>query len=224
MTETTTPIATDTTPLLDPSNPYYDTIIGTAIGYISGGINASHFQQALDLAKQHNIPITGISTAGNIVAAQSAFVAIVIAGINNGLSGVSNASFTTAIGTLAGTAGGPMAGAIVGGFYGAILDVISINVRENSYGGDAYDFQQHLERVLKDPEFWKIYNEHAEELYRPLLDPASDLGHWLGQNLPTPYDISQSAKVHPPHRSADFGFGRRWNRNTGNPNWYPFRL
>jgi Ca2+-binding RTX toxin-like protein len=45
--------------------------------------------------------------------------------------------------------------------------------------------------MLKDPEFWDLVEQHAEDLFKPLLDPLTELGHWLGQNLPTPYDIQQ---------------------------------
>jgi hypothetical protein len=155
-----TNIQNQNSPASNNQTPYYDAVVGAVIGYAAGGINSSHFQQAMDLAKQNKIPLSGINTAGNIVAAQFGMVAIISAALNNGVNGASNASFTTAIATLVGSAYGPDAGTFAGLAYGLLLDIISIKVRESNLGGQIYDFEQ----VLKDPEFWEIYNEHAEEL------------------------------------------------------------
>ncbi|WP_434150627.1 hypothetical protein ACR2R6_03800 [Methylocaldum gracile subsp. desertum] len=171
------------------SDSTYSSAIGAATGYISGAMNSAHFQQALDIAKAHGIPLagSGINAAGNFVSAQFAFVAILSAGLTNGANGVSNASFSAAMGALAGAAWGPAAGTAVGSAYGSLLDYISNKTHEYDVGGQIYD----LEQMLKDPEFWDLVEQHAEDLFKPLLDPLTELGHWLGQNLPTPYDIQQ---------------------------------
>lgn len=45
---------------------------------------------------------------------------------------------------------------------------------------------------LWDPEFWDLFAEHRDEMFNPLIKPLDALGHWIGQNLPTPEDIKDS--------------------------------
>lgn len=156
-------------------------------GFIAGGINASHFQAAADLIEKHGLPIDGLNAASNYTAAKFAFVAIVMGGLQNGATGVSNAAFSAAFGAFVGTLAGPAAGQVAGTAYGYLLDKISEKVHEYDLGGKIYDFQE----MLNDPEFWAIVDQYAADLFEPLLGPLDALGHWIGQNLPTPYEMSE---------------------------------
>jgi len=44
---------------------------------------------------------------------------------------------------------------------------------------------------MMDPAFWDAFADKGAEIFAPLLNPLSEVGHWLGQNFPTPYDIDQ---------------------------------
>ncbi|MFT6915291.1 MAG: Ca2+-binding RTX toxin-like protein [Motiliproteus sp.] len=44
--------------------------------------------------------------------------------------------------------------------------------------------------VLSDPEYWEMFEQNRNELFEPLFDNLTDTGHWIGQNIPLPSDVS----------------------------------
>jgi len=61
----------------------------------------------------------------------------------------------------------------------------------NQFLTDFGDVVKKITDVMMDPAFWDAFADKGAEIFAPLLNPLSEVGHWLGQTLPTPYDIDQ---------------------------------
>src|SRR5512140_875890 len=117
----------------------HKSLVNAIQGYVSAGINASHFEEAIATAEKYRLPTAGIDAAANIANAHFAFASVLMGAFSNGLNGASNAAFSAALGQLVGMRFGPLAGVAVQSVYGFILDSISLKTQESGVGASIYD-------------------------------------------------------------------------------------
>lgn len=110
--------------------------ISAYVGYLTGVIQSSKFDKALDYATTNGISAEGISTAKNYVTGKMLIVSVLVGAFKDGPVGVSNVVFSAAVGALA----GPAAGAA----YGVFVDWLAQKSSEWEVGGKVYDFEEML--------------------------------------------------------------------------------
>ncbi|MGB4812000.1 MAG: hypothetical protein WBP13_05915 [Methylophilaceae bacterium] len=59
---------------------------------------------------------------------------------------------------------------------------------------DMGDAGKKLVDAMLDPAFWDAFEEQGAQIFEPLLDPLSDVNHWLRQNVPLLPEIEDAVR------------------------------